>query len=383
MRKAQYTRRPIVFVAMSGGVDSSVAAALLARSGDFDVRGVFMKTWTPAGYSCTWKEEQKDAMHAAAHLDIPFATWDFSHEYEKEVVTYMQREFLRGRTPNPDVMCNKHIKFGLFLEEALRQGADYIATGHYARVACNARECPIFNDQFSKKEKESFENCRIENSLKIVNCKLKIAADLNKDQTYFLWTLGQEQLRRCLFPVGDFTKAKVRDMAREFGLHNAEKRDSQGLCFVGNLDFADFLRTQLPQRAGVLVTADGREIGEHDGAHFYTIGQRRGLGVGGGIPYYVTGVDTAANVVTVSVGEGEELYTEEVGFEQANWILGEMPQFPFTCTSRIRYRQPLQRCTIINARKVVFDEPQRAVTPGQSIVFYKKDILIGGGVIAD
>ena len=359
---------------MSGGVDSSVSAALLTRSGEFDVRGVFMKTWTPPGYPCTWKEEQKDAMRAAAHLGIPFATWDLSRVYEKEVVSYMQREFLRGRTPNPDVMCNKHIKFGLFLKEALRQGAPacrqagiYIATGHYARLRRKLK---------NKNEK-----------LKLI--ELACARDVSKDQSYFLWTLGQEQLRHCLFPVGEYTKTKVRELAHEFGLHNAEKRDSQGLCFVGNLDFADFLRTQLPQRAGALVTADGREIGEHDGAHFYTVGQRRGLGVGGGIPYYVTNIDTAVNVVTVSVGEGDELYAREVRFAEANWISGQPPQFPLHCSARIRYRQPLQYCRIEKSDSektvyaAIFDEPQRAVTPGQSIVFYKKDILLGGGVIAD
>lgn len=349
----------MIFVAMSGGVDSSVTAALLAQGGDFDVRGVFMKTWTPPGYSCTWKEEQKDAMRAAAHLGIPFATWDFSRAYEKEIVLYMRREFLSGRTPNPDVMCNSRIKFGLFLEEALRQGADYIATGHYARLR---RECKMQNAK-----------CR--------NTELACARDGNKDQSYFLWMLTQKQLCRCLFPIGEYIKTKVREMARAFGLHNAEKKDSQGLCFVGNLDFSDFLRTQLPQRVGALVTADGREIGEHDGAHFYTIGQRRGLGVGGGIPYYVTGVDTAANVVTVSVGEGGELYGRDVAFEQANWVSGKVPEFPLTCSARIRYRQPLQRCTIMDEKMAVFNEPQRAVTPGQSIVFYNGNSVLGGGVM--
>lgn len=370
-------RRTKVFVAMSGGVDSSVAAALLQKSGDFDVRGVFMKTWTPAGHACTWKEERRDAMRVTAKLGIPFQTWDFTGAYERKVVAYLKDEYMAGRTPNPDVMCNKEIKFGLFLQEALRQGADYVATGHYVR---REPELSIINDQFSNNTGR-VKNFAIKNSLKIVNRKLKIAKDANKDQSYFLWTLTQEQLRYCLFPIGSYTKPEVRKMARGLGLHVASKKDSQGLCFVGNVDFPVFLRTQLPRRAGALVTADGETVGEHDGAHFYTIGQRRGLGVGGGIPYYVTDVDTRRNTVIVSAGEGDALYTDRVAFQNANWIAGSAPEFPLHCLARIRYRQPLQECVITDARTVHFEEPQRAATPGQSVVFYDGEIVLGGGVI--
>ena len=361
-----------VFVAMSGGVDSSVAAALLKEQG-YGVTGVFMKNWSDSRFfkdktMCPWAQDQEDARKAAAVLDIPFYTFDFEKEYREQVVDYMVSGYRSGITPNPDVMCNREIKFGLFLEKALAMGADYIATGHYARV----RESKIF--------------------------ELLAGADLNKDQSYFLWTFTQEQLARTLFPIGDYTKPEIREMARKFGLPNAEKKDSQGLCFMGDVDVFEFLKSEIPAHRGKIITTKGKEIGEHEGVEFYTIGQRHGIGSpGGGIIYYVVGKDAENNILYVGEGEHDErLYKNELVVSDAHWISGEEPNLPLRCQARIRYRQPLQSCEIkcIENQKpetinnvscfmfhVSFDSPQRAVTPGQSIVFYDGEVVVGGGVI--
>ena len=349
-----------VFVAMSGGVDSSVAAALLKEQG-YDVTGVFMKNWSDSRFfkdktMCPWAQDQEDARKAAAVLGIPFYTFDFEKEYRKQVVDYMVAGYRSGITPNPDVMCNREIKFGLFLEKALAMGADYIATGHYARV----RESKIF--------------------------ELLAGADPNKDQSYFLWTLTQEQLTRTLFPIGGYTKPEVREMARKFGLPNAEKKDSQGLCFMGDVDVFEFLKSEIPAHKGKIITTKGKEIGEHEGVEFYTIGQRHGIGSpGGGIIYYVVGKDAENNILYVGEGEQDEkLYKNELVVSDSHWISGEEPNLPLRCQARIRYRQPLQSCEIKcieNQKHVSFDSPQRAITPGQSIVFYDGDVVLGGGVI--
>ncbi len=349
-----------IFVAMSGGVDSSVAAALLKREGKFDVVGVFCRGWQPAGMICGWEEERRDAVRAAAKIDIPFLTFDFSKEYENRVVEYMKKEYRAGRTPNPDVMCNKYIKFGLFLEKSLEMDADYIATGHYVRHL--ETKFPSGN----------------------LVSKLFQAKDKNKDQSYFLWTLTQKQLKYCLFPIGDYIKPEVRKMARKFGLPTAEKKDSQGLCFVGNINFAQFLRKIIPKKEGEIRTPDGKIIGRHDGAHFYTIGQRHGLSIPGG-PYFVVAKDLKNNILTVArEKEEKEFYQKEVFINNVNWISGPSI-LRKTYLARIRYRQSLQKCRVVsmeeNSATIHFDTPQRAVTSGQSLVLYDKEIMLGGGII--
>jgi len=335
-----------VFVGMSGGVDSSVAAALLKEQGH-NVTGVHMICWE----GCENNEDKQDAMRVCATLGIPFLTFDFRKEYKQAVFDYMVREYEAGRTPNPDVMCNKEIKFGIFLQRALSMGADYVATGHYVRLE---------------------------------NGALKIAKDLNKDQSYFLWTLTQDQLCHALFPIGDYLKSEVRELARKFNLSTSEKKDSQGLCFVGKVDFLDFLKSSLPVRVGSVLDTAGNKIGEHEGAHFYTIGQRHGLGIGGSAePLYIAEKDTARNTIVVAKGRVDPaLFSSELIVHDVHWISGVAPEFPLNCLARIRYRQPLQKCTVTNKEKLQFQEPQRAVAPGQSVVFYGEDgAMLGGGII--
>ncbi|OGD32202.1 tRNA 2-thiouridine(34) synthase MnmA [Candidatus Azambacteria bacterium RIFCSPHIGHO2_02_FULL_52_12] len=373
-----------IFVAMSGGVDSSVTAALLKEQGR-DVTGIFMKNWSDSAFlkdttMCPWVADQEDARKAAAVIGIPLYTFDFEKEYREKVVAYMIAGYKAGITPNPDVMCNKEIKFGLFLQKALELGADFVATGHYVRLRRN--------DEFR------ISNFEIDSKLKIQNsklgCQLLQAKDRNKDQSYFLWTLTQEQLKYCVFPIGEYTKPEVREMARKYGLHNAQKKDSQGVCFVGDLDVFEFLKSQIPTHKGKIMTASGREVGEHEGVEFYTIGQRHGIGSpGGGTAYYVVGKDAKKNILYVGEGaDDKELYGMALEARAAHWISGNEPELPLRCEARIRYRQSLQKC-IVNSLfhvsrfmfHVEFDEPQRAITPGQSVVFYDGDTVLGGAVI--
>ena len=288
-------RKQKVFVGMSGGVDSSVTAALLQEQG-FDVVGVHIKMWSDPSIPCNFKEDRYDAMRVAESIGIPFQTWDFTGEYRTAVVDYMIREYAAGRTPNPDVMCNRHIKFGIFLTRALAMGADYVATGHYTRI----------------KNQES--------GIRGNDYKLLAARDPNKDQSYFLWTLTQAQLRHCLFPIGEYAKPEVREMARERGLPTAEKKDSQGICFIGEINLPEFLKKHIAVSHGPVLTTSGRTVGEHEGLSFYTLGQREGLGIGGGgIPYYVAQKDFSRNALIVSEGPyDEKLFAEELSVGDVN-----------------------------------------------------------------
>ncbi len=354
------TGKPKVMVGMSGGVDSSVAAALLLDQG-YDVVGAFMKNWSdtkdPKTGECAWKEERRDAMRVAADLGIPFVTFDFEKEYNEAVVQYLYREYAAGRTPNPDVLCNRAVKFDLFLKAAVADGADFIATGHYARV-------------MSKDEGAH---------------ALLAGLDRAKDQSYFVFSLGQEELKRVLFPVGHLDKRDVRAYARDRGICTAEKKDSQGICFIGQVEIREFLRRVLPPKPGPIVTTEGVEIGRHEDAQAFTLGQRQGIGLSGG-PYFVVGIDVATGTITVAQGQDHPaLFARRLTAGEWHWVAGRAPDLPFRCQARIRYRQPLQACEVVAGKdgtmEVRFDEPQRAVTPGQFVVLYDGDEVRGGGVI--
>jgi len=346
---------------MSGGVDSSVAALLLQKSG-YDLVGCYIKGWYPPGVVCNWKEDRRDAMRVCAKLGIPFITIDAEKEYKKEVVDYMISEYKAGRTPNPDIMCNKSVKFGVFLKKVLAMGADYIATGHYVNL------------------KSKISN--LKSAYKLIKAK-----DLNKDQSYFLWTLTQEQLKHCLFPLGGLLKSEVRKIAKKNGLATAEKEESQGVCFIGEFDMKDFLKKYIKQKNGKVVTADGKIIGEHNGLAFYTIGQRHGFGFGGGEggPYYIVEKDFKNNRLIVAEKKDEKKFSrKEVFIENANWI-SAVPKIGKKYRARIRYRQPLEECEAAevskNSTKIIFKNHQRAITPGQSLVIYDGEEMMGGGVI--
>ncbi|MBI2097851.1 MAG: tRNA 2-thiouridine(34) synthase MnmA [Candidatus Vogelbacteria bacterium] len=346
-----------VFVAMSGGVDSSVAAALLKKRG-YEVVGVFIKIEVADTGGCDWREERRDARRAAAALKIPLLTFDLSREYQQSVIDYLVREYGAGRTANPDVMCNKQIKFGAFFREAIRQGADLIATGHYAKL-----------------EKTS-------------NLKLQISKDEEKDQTYFLWSIKSEILKNCLFPIGDYKKAAVRQLAQKFGLPNAAKPDSQGLCFLGQFDFKDWLAKFLPENPGLVLSEAGQVIGRHRGVQFYTIGERHGFTITkpliGAGPHYVVAKDIVSNTLTVAAKlKQSEWSVREIKLAEPNWF-GDLPKEGRVYSARLRYRAPLAPCRINAATgeiKVIFDKPQNGVTPGQSCVIYDHDVCLGGGVI--
>lgn len=347
--------RKKVFMAMSGGVDSSVAAALLIERG-FDVVGCHMKCYNVDGCA---EQDAEDARRVAEQLGIPFYTFDLERAYKERVVDYMVRGYKNGITPNPDVMCNKEIKFGLFLKRALELGADYIATGHYVAI---------------KKIAGAY--------------ALHAAKDKNKDQSYFLWTLTQKELAHCLFPLGNLTKPEVRAIAVKHGLVTAAKKDSQGICFLGKVPAAEFLKRYIPAHAGAVVTMLGEKIGTHDGAEFYTVGQRHGLKIGGHKePLYVAGKNIADNTVIVAEGKkNTELYRTEATLENLNLINKLDTRKPVTVHARIRYRQPLFKAAFrIGKNKtgmLAFDKPQKAVAIGQSAVFYtEKGKMLGGGVI--
>ncbi|MGB6177830.1 tRNA 2-thiouridine(34) synthase MnmA [Carnobacterium sp.] len=353
-----------VVVGMSGGVDSSVTALLLKQQG-YDVVGIFMKNWddTDEFGICTATEDYNDVALVANQIGIPYYSVNFEKQYWDKVFQYFLDEYKKGRTPNPDVMCNKEIKFKAFLDYAIELGADYVATGHYAQVE------------------------RDENGV----AHMLRGVDNNKDQTYFLNQLSQEQLAKTLFPLGHMEKSEVRKIAAEANLATAKKKDSTGVCFIGERDFKKFLMNYLPAQPGKMMTPDGEVKGTHDGLMYYTIGQRQGLGIGGGgnssEPWFVIGKDLKTN--TLFVGQGfhhEWLYATHLDATDIHFTTNEMKSKPFKCTAKFRYRQADTAVTVhLNedgtTAKVDFDEPVRAITPGQAVVFYKDMECIGGGTI--
>ncbi len=340
---------------MSGGVDSSVTAALLKEQG-YNVTGVYMKNWSQdlPGFDCPWKQDYQDAKRVAVQLNIPFKMYDFETDYRSKVVEYMLDGYKAGITPNPDIMCNQEVKFKLFLEAAIEDGADLIATGHYARS---------------------------------VDGQLLAGIDTNKDQSYFLYRVTSEALHRSLMPLGGLQKPQVRELARKFNLATAEKKDSQGICFVGKVGIKEFLQQFVETEPGPIVDSAGKVIGEHDGALFYTIGQRHGLNVGGGLPYYVVGKDMNRNEVCVTTDlTDERLWTSTLSLTSVHWINDEPTADSDDLVVRTRYRAPL--IIIKNQNKI--DESNwkiemanevKAVTPGQSAVIYSGDRVVGGGIV--
>ncbi len=368
-----------MLVGMSGGVDSSVAAALLVEQG-MRVVGAYMKNWTldVPGMQCPWAEDLAYAKRTAVKLGIDLKVYDFQDVYKREVVDYLVREYEAGRTPNPDIMCNSHVKFGLFLKTALDEGFDYIATGHYARVGKGSDGSV---EETGKDYRPWFLNDVAQHPP-----VLRRGVDEHKDQTYFLYRMGGEALKRTLFPLGGFAKTQVREMAQQRGLPAADKPDSQGICFIGEAPIKDFLRMYTQPRPGLIVDADTKEeVGAHDGALYFTLGQRKGLGVGGGEPYYVVGKDMAANIVYVSHDAcSPELQTEEIVLEDCAWLSGCSPA-PGAYLVRTRHTGPLLEASFDpqgeTSGYVRFAQNTERVAPGQSVVVYKDDICLGGGIV--
>ena len=352
----------LVVVGLSGGVDSAVTAFFLQKEG-YHVEAVFMQNWQESQEgNCSLLQDLNDARLICETLKIKLHTVDFSAEYWQRVFQIFLDEYVAGRTPNPDVLCNKEIKFRAFLDYAKSLGADFIATGHYAR-------------------RETLGD-------KVLLLK---GLDKEKDQSYFLYLLNQKQLASVLFPLGDLTKKRVRKIAEEIGLHNHAKKDSTGICFIGERRFKDFLGQYLLARPGDIVTRDGTKVGRHEGLMFYTIGQRKGIGIGGQseaieAPWYVAAKDQQNNFLIVAQKKDDPgLLSKELICEKIHWISGNSPRMPLTCSAKVRYRQEDQSCRVqmvdTNRLHVSFTDPQWAITPGQSVVFYDLDLCLGGGVI--
>ncbi|MCB1181470.1 MAG: tRNA 2-thiouridine(34) synthase MnmA [Chlamydiia bacterium] len=342
-----------VVVGLSGGVDSSVSAHLLKEKGAL-VTGLFMRNWSEDD-ECSAEIDYADVVSIANTLDIPHYTINFAKQYWNEVFKLCLEQFARGETPNPDILCNREIKFHHFLQKAIELGADYLATGHYCqRKLIDGKWC------------------------------LLRGADPNKDQSYFLYTIQSKQLERVLFPIGGMNKIDVRAYAKKLSFVTASKKDSTGICFIGKRNFKEFLSRYLSKKIGPIETVDGKVIGEHEGAHFYTIGQRRGIGIGGeGDAWFVVDKKMESNTLVIVQGEDHpSLYHRELKTKQLSWVIGE-PKFPLNCTAKIRYRSSDVPCMVFADGGVVFEEKQKAVTPGQSVVFYDGEICLGGGMIGE
>lgn len=351
-----------VIVGMSGGVDSSVSALLLQQQG-YEVEGLFMKNWEEDDGTdyCTAKEDFADAQAVADTLGIVLHGANFAAEYWDNVFEHFLEEYKAGRTPNPDILCNREIKFKAFLDYALTLGADFIATGHYTRRGESGGKGTLLKGR-----------------------------DDNKDQSYFLHAVGHAELEKTLFPVGEIEKPAVRKLAEQHNLATAKKKDSTGICFIGERRFKDFLQQYLPAQPGNIHSLDGEHLGQHHGLMYHTIGQRQGLGIGGlsnhsDAPWYVVGKDLDNNVLLVAQGnQHPALFKSSLSTGDIYWVAGDAPPLPLTCTAKVRYRQPDQVCTVAahdSGYTVDFAEPQRAVTPGQSVVFYQGELCLGGGVI--
>ncbi|MEK8016514.1 MAG: tRNA 2-thiouridine(34) synthase MnmA [Candidatus Parabeggiatoa sp.] len=352
-----------IIVGLSGGVDSSVVALLLKKQG-YDVEGLFMKNWEEDDTEnyCSAAEDLRDAQAVCDVLDIPLHTVNFATEYWDNVFAHCLQEYQAGRTPNPDILCNREIKFKVFLEHALRLGGTAIATGHYVRLS------------------------EAENHYALLK-----GIDPNKDQSYFLYTLAQSQLAHSRFPIGELHKSAVRELAAQAGLATQSKKDSTGICFIGERPFKAFLNRFIPAQPGPIETPEGECLGEHDGVMFYTLGQRQGLKIGGlaggsGEPWYVVAKDIPNNRLIVGQGHNHPLlFSSDLSAQQLHWISGVTPPIPYACRAKTRYRQMDEACVITELEQescqVHFTQPQRAVTPGQSIVFYQGEECLGGGII--
>ena len=351
-----------ILAGMSGGVDSSVSALLLQQQG-YQVEGLFMKNWDEDDGSeyCTAREDLADAQQVAGLLGIPLHCANFAAEYWDNVFEHFLREYRAGRTPNPDVLCNREIKFKVFLEYALALGADYIATGHYVRGGHGQDGGALLK-----------------------------GLDRNKEQSYFLHSVSCKELEKCLFPVGELEKTEVRALARRQRLPTHDKKDSTGICFIGERRFKDFLQQYLPAQPGSIRSLDGALLGQHQGLMYHTIGQRQGLGIGGmagraEAPWYVAGKNLQDNELIVVQGDQHAaLYKSSLLTSEIHWVSGSEPELPLLCAAKIRYRQPDQACTLHRdgqAYRVDFETPQRAITPGQSVVLYQGEVCLGGGVI--
>lgn len=342
-----------IVVGMSGGVDSSVTALLLKQQG-YRVIGLFMKNWEE-GEDCPAAHDFADVVRVCEQIDIPYYSVNFAKEYRDTVFANFLEELKAGYTPNPDILCNREIKFKVFLQKALDLGADYLATGHYGRIQ---------------------------------DLQLLKARDINKDQSYFLYTMRKSILDKILFPLGDLEKPQVREIARKHNLATSEKKDSTGICFIGERDFRSFLSGYIAYQPGNFEDPDGKIIGKHLGVAYYTIGQRKGLEIGGpGEAWFVVGKDMKRNVVVIAQGaDHPSLYADSLVATDPSWVAEEAPSpLPYRCRAKVRYRQPDQACTITRIEEgklhVHFDEPQRAITPRQSIVFYQGDVCLGGAII--